>query len=190
MAQPEDSAAHRAAIAACLFVIHHSWEKAWPHLLANRTAARQLVLEYTRWLDYHQREERIANMPDALIAELYALMIELFPAREAPHHEGSYSPTLLDDAYSLRGHFQRSLEARGAHAQLSAVYQRCDETREAWWPKPSIDRAQNIAHASRREPPTAPEFIRFLATEGGTFVSDNDSLQRLCLYRFDALSKA
>ena len=181
VAEPDDSAPRRASIAGCLFVLHDLWEKAWPHLLANRTAARQLVLEYTRWLDYHQREERIANMPDALIAELYALMIELFPAREAPHHEGSYSPTLLDDAYSLRGHFQRSLEARGAHAQLSAVYQRCDETREAWWPKPSIDRAENIAHAGRREPPTAPEFIRFLATEGGTFVFDNDSLQRAVL---------
>ena len=181
VAHPDDSAARRAAIAACLFVIHDLWEKAWPHLLANRTAARQLLLEYTRWLDYHEREQRIASMPDALIAALYTLMIELFPVGDAPHHEGSYTPTLLDDAYSLRGHFQRSLEARGAHAELSAIYQRCDETREAWWPKPSVDRAQNIAHASRREPPTAAQFVRFLATEGGTFVSDNDSLQRAVL---------
>lgn len=179
--QSEDTAARRAAFAACLFVIHDLWEKVWPHVLADRSAARQLLLEYTRWLDYHEREERIANLPKALVAELYALMIELFPVSEAPRHEGSYTPTLLDDAYSLRGYLQRSLEARGAHAELSAVYRRCDETRAAWWPKPSIDRAEEIAHAGRREPPTPAEFVRYLATQGGTFVSDNDSLQRAVL---------
>lgn len=181
VAQIEDSAARRAAIAACLFVMNDLWENAWRHLLADRTAARQLLLEYTQWLDYHEREQRIANMPDALIAELYALMIELFPLSEVPHHEGSYTPTPLDDAYRLRGHLQRSLEARGAHAKLSAIYQRCDETRAAWWPKPSIDRAEDIAHANRREPPNPAEFVRYLATQGGTFVSDHDSLQRAVL---------
>jgi hypothetical protein len=177
----EDSAPRRAAIAVCLFLIVALWEKAWPHLIANRTAARQLLLEYSRWLDYHEREQRIAALPIPLVAGLYGLMMELFPLSEAPHREGGYTPTSLDDAYSLRGHLQRSLEARGAHAELSAIYKRCEETRDAWWTPTSIDRAQNIAHASRREPLTAAEFIRVVATENGTVVSDNDSLQRAVL---------
>jgi len=181
VAQPDDSAARRAVIAACLFVMHDLWEKAWPHLLADRNVTRPLLLEYSRWLGYSEGGQRLADLPDGLIAALYTLMIEVFPASEAPHHEGGYTPGSIDHAYDLRGQLQRSLEARGAHAELSAVYQRCAETREAWWPKPSIDRAQSIAHASHREPPTPGEFIRYLATQGGTFVSDNDSLQRAVL---------
>ena len=181
VAQPDDSAARRAAIAACLFVLHDLWEKAWPHLLSDRGAARQLLLEYNSWLDYHNREQRIVKMPDELIAALYGLLIEAFPLEESPRHEGPHRVGPLDAADRLRGHLQRVLEARGAHGKLSAIYQRCDETREAWWPRSSIARAQNIAHVSRREPPSAAQFVRFLATEGGTFVSDNDSLQRAVL---------
>lgn len=174
---PDDSAAHRAAIAACLFVMHDLWEKAWPHLLTNRKSSRQLLLEYSGWLDYNERDQCIAKMPVELSAALYELMFDLFPSSEAPHHESSYTPGSLDHAYDLRGHLKRSLEARGRHRELTDIYKRCEETQAAWWTPTSIDRAQNIAHASRREPPTATQFLRFLATKGGTFVSDNDSLQ-------------
>lgn len=177
----EDSAQRRAAIAVCVFLIVRLWERAWPYLLADRAAARRLLLEYSRWLDYHEREQRIAALPDPLVAGLYALMMEVFPLSEAPQHEGGYTPTALDDAYSLRGHLQRSLESRGAHSELSAIYKRCEEARDAWWAPTSIDRAQNVAHASRREPLTAAEFIRVVATKNGTVVCDNNSLQRAVL---------
>ncbi len=181
IAQSEDSAARRAAIAACLFVMHDLWKTAWPQLLTDRASARHLLLEYSNWLGYHDSEKRLSDMPAALSAALYELMIELFPVGEAPQHSGGYTPGAIDHAYDLRNHLQRSLEARGRHAELSAVYERCNETRAAWWPKLSTDRAQDIAHANRREPPTPEEFIRYLATQGGTFVSDNDSLQRAVL---------
>jgi hypothetical protein len=179
--ETEDSAQRRATIAVCLFLIVGLWKRAWPHLLANRAAARQLLLEYSRWLDYHEREQRIAALPDALVAGLYALMMELFPLSDAPQHEGTYNPTSLDDAYSLLWHLQRALESRGAHSELSDIYKRCEETRDAWWAPTSIDRAQNVAHATRREPLTAAEFIRVVVTKNGTIVSDNDSLQRAVL---------
>ena len=179
--QSDNSAERRTAIAACLFVMRNLWEKAWPHLLTNRKSSRQLLLEYSGWLDYNERDQCIAKMPVELSAALYELMIDLFPSSEAPHHESSYTPGSLDHAYDLRGHLQRSLEARGRHRELTEIYKRCEETQAAWWTPTSVDRAQNIAHASRREPPTATQFLRFLATKGGTFVSDNDSLQRAVL---------
>lgn len=178
----DDSAARRAALGACLFVTPNLWENAWPHLLADRSVARKLLLEYSSWLDFHGREQRIAELPDKLVAALFGLMSEIFPTSETPRHSGGYTPTGLDDAYSLLGHLQRLLESRGRHAELSAVYQNSDETRSEWWTHTSVDRAQNAAHAQRREPPTASEFIKFLTRAGGTFVRDNDSLQRAVLH--------
>lgn len=187
---PEDSPARRAAIAVCLFFIPDLWQNAWPNLVADRAAARRLLLEYSGWLDYHEREQRIAKLGDDLVASLYALMIELFPSSETPQHSGGYTPTGLDHAYTLRDRLQRSLEARGLHAELSAIYKRFEETRGAWWTPASVERARNIAHAGRRESPTAAQFIRLIATEGGTFVSDNDSLQRAVLVSLRRFEKS
>lgn len=176
-----DSPARRAAIAGCIFICFDLWERAWPHLAADRSAARRFLLEYGRWIDYHDREQRLERMPTPLLAALYGLAIDCFPVKDAPHHEGPYSPAALDDAYHLRGLLQRTLEARGAKDALAAVYRHADETRKAWWARASLDRAHATAHAQRRAAPDAAEFIRFLATEGGTFVRDNDSLQRAVL---------
>jgi len=109
---------------------------------------------------------------------LFALSLKCFSPKDMPSLENGRTLDSFDDAYDLQRNLQRKLESLGAHSELNAIYKRNMELRQAWWTGPSVDRAKSVAHAGRWTPPNAVEFVRFLATEGGTFVRDNDSLQR------------
>ena len=69
------------------------------------------------------------------------------------------------------------MERRGAYQELKSIFDSYAELDQQWWVGRSLERAKTNAHAQRRVPPNAVEFIRFLITEGGTFVRDNDTLQ-------------
>lgn len=189
-ASQSNTPVRRAAIAGCIFICCELWERAWPHLVSDLGAARAFILEYSQWIDYRKRAQRLDRMPSPLLAALYGLAIDCFPAKDAPQHDGAYTPSSLDDAYQLRSLLQQALESRGAHSELAAVYRRATEARDAWWARSSIDRARSAERAERRVPPDAAEFIKFLTTQGGTFIRDNDSLQHAVLASLRRFEKA
>jgi hypothetical protein len=185
-----DSAARRAAIAACLFIVNDLWTQAWPVFIADVGSARQLVLEYSRWLDFPEQEKRIAEMPTAFIAGFYGFMVEGFPLRDMPRRDGAHFVGPLEEAYRLQQKLQLILEARGRRSELKLIYARNNELRGAWWLGKSLEKAESNAHALRRNPPDAASFIRLLATRGGMFVCDNNSLQRAVLASLKRFEKA
>ena len=176
-----ESHARRVSIAACIFTVPELWEKAWPLLTADDAEARRLFLENAQWLSWSESASVISRMSVPLLAALYCLLLRIFPLRDAPHHEGSYAPSALDHVYQLQGTLQSVLESHGAVAELQAIFRSTDELRGAWWSGRSVERAKINAHSQRRSVPDVSQFIRLLTTEGGTFVCDNDSLQRAVL---------
>lgn len=179
--EEQASPVRRAVIAACIFTVPELWGNAWPSLTTDDGEARKLFLEHAEWLGWRDRGSRVSEMPVPLLAALYGLLLRLFPLKDAPQHEGAYSLTPLDHLYDFQNTLQNALESHGADAELQAIFRSTDELRSAWWPGRSIERAKINAHSQRRSVPDASQFIRFLATEGGTFVCDNDSLQRAVL---------
>ncbi len=176
-----ESPSRRATIAACIFTVPELWGNAWPLLTGNGGEARKLFLEHAEWLDWRDRGARVSEMPVSLLAALYGLLIRLFPLKDAPRHEGAYSLSSLDHVYHFQSTLQNALESHGAVAELQAIFRSTEELCGAWWPGRSIERAKINAHTQRRTVPDASQFIQFLGTEGGTFVCDNDSLQRAVL---------
>lgn len=177
-ASQQESVARRASVAACIFILPELWAKAWPSFTEKTGDARQLLLEYAEWLDWPEREPAFKAMTNELLASLYGLLMREFPLTEAPRHEGAHFYTTLDHVYHLHNRVQSILESRGQVLALQEIFRTAEVLRDAWWTGPSIERARINAHSARRSPPEPAEFIRFLATEGGTFISDNDSLQR------------
>ena len=176
-----DSAARRASLAACLFIITDLWAKAWPLLISDHLISRQFLLEYCSWSRYHEEDVRISSMPDPLVVALFELSLACFPLKDAPRLEGGRTLDAVDNAYDFQRKLQSNLESRGLHSELDIIYKNNLELQKAWWTGSSVDRAKIVAHGSRWTPPDSVEFVRFLATKGGTFVRDNDSLQRAIL---------
>ena len=176
-----DSRARRAAIAVCFFTINSLWEEAWPSFVGDLAAARQLVIEHHRWLDFLKEDDRLSTMPTLFIAQLYTVMLKAFPLDKAPQHEGVRFLGPEDEAYNFQSALREALERRGEHKELQAALDPYPELQQEWWVARSLERAKTNAHALRRVPPDAVEFIRFLVTESGTFVRDNDTLQNAVL---------
>ena len=171
-----DGPARRAAIAVCLFTINDLWEDAWPYFVADLEAARKLIIECRRWLELPREDKQISAMPIQFISGLHKLMMQIFPPDQGPHRTGTRVGQ-EDDAYDLQSALKEALEQRGEYKGLKAAFDLYPDLQKLWWVGNSLERAKTNAHALRRIPPNAVEFIRFLATEGGTFVRDNDTLQ-------------
>lgn len=180
----------RAAIAACLFVVNELWKNAWAAFIGDPVSARELLLEISKWLDLPRGGEYFADLPTEFIAAFYRAVLQLLPPKDAPRHEGAHFYGPLEHAYQLHAKLQRILESRGAEKELRQIYEHNDELRGAWWIGNSLETARTAAHAQRRAMPGAVDFVRLITTEGGTFVCDNDSLQRAVLGSLRRFEKA
>lgn len=183
-----DSPARRSAIAVCLFTLNELWENAWPYFVADLAVARQIIIECRRWLELPRDDKRISAMPRQFVAELHNVLVQVFPLNSTLHRTGARSPGPEDEAYDLQSALRDELEQRGAYQELKQALDLYPDLHQQWWVGRSLERAKTNAHALRRIPPNVVEFIRFLVTERGTFVRDNDSLQNAVLAsvrRFD-----
>ena len=182
------SPGRRSAIAACLFTVGNLWEEAWPRFVENLADARELLLQYRHWLDLPEPAEKLSERPAAFVIALYRVMMELFPPRNLPWLAGPRDLEPIDQVYHLQGRLRENLEERGAYTALKLIYEQNELVREAGWLAHSLERAKTYAHAQRRHAPNATQFIQFLATEGGTFVRDDATLQNAVmssLHRFE-----
>jgi len=176
-----DSPARRAAIAACLFLVPELWQHAWPAFIAARASAEQLLLEYSTWLSFRENETLLEAASTELLTSLFELLVELFPYSDRGTRWQGGSPSGRDHAHDLRDRCQSVLERRGQDAVLRRIYQRHQELSYRPWTLHSIERARTSRRTSVWRPPDVSAFVKFLANEGGTFVDDEESLQRAIL---------
>jgi len=185
----KDSAPRRTAIAACLFISHSLWEKAWPFFTADSGAARQLLLEQSEWLHAPEFKGQFERMSTSLLAGLFSQFIQSFPLSEAPRRKGTHILTPLDLAYDLHASLQRILESRGSLQELKHIHQTYGLS-DKWRTGESLSRAKQNELTARRHPPSATEFLSLIQTKGGTLVRDNDSLQQAILRSLSRFGKS
>ena len=180
VSQP-DNAARRVTIAVCLFRFNDLWEKAWPRFAEDPTSARQILLEHGDWLRSSRDGKDLAQMPKRFAAALYNLTLETSPPRNYPRGTGPRELGPVDMVYDLQRDLQSILEKAGSHRELKEIYDH-HASKGGWWNTgPSVERALTQAHTLSRIPPDAAQFVHFLTTRGGVFISDNRSLQKAVL---------
>lgn len=177
------SEARRAAIASCLFLFPEHWQAAWPPMIADPAEGTRLILGVVnsyRWRLWKENFRREAREVPKLLAELHTWTIQREPKRKTAGSSSDFQimgePDSLD-WNELRNMCHTILQELGQTELLRKSYER-SEVVDQEWARRSLRRSVRSADAREWQPWPLDTFVRFLLTEGGTRVTDNDSLLR------------
>jgi hypothetical protein len=174
------SEARRAAIAPCLFFLPEHWQAAWPLLVADPEEGTRLILgvvnsfHWRSWKENFQREAR--QLPE-LLAELYTWTIKHEAKRQTERSTQDFTILGELDWNELRNMCHTILKDLGRTELLRKSYER-SEVVDQEWARRSLRESSRAADAREWQPWPLDTFILFLFTEGGTRLTDNDSLLR------------
>ena len=177
------SEARRAPIAPCLFLFPEHWEAAWPLLVADPAEGTRLILGVVnsyRWRLWKENFQSEAQELPELLAELHTWTINYEPKRQTEHPSPDFRISgELDslDWNELRNTCHTILQNLGRTELLRKSYE-ASEVADQEWARRSLRQSVGAADAREWQPWPLQTFVRFLFTEGGTRVTDNDSLLR------------
>lgn len=201
------SESRRTTIAVCLFLFPEHWQSAWPLLVADPAEGARLILGVVNGYHWHLWkggfQSQARQFPEFL-AELHTWMLQHDP--KMPTHEdtneriarrvnsvGQPSSTTVDEEIStdaidsgrrdfhnwhdLRNVCLKALQDLGQFELLQMSYKRAGVADEDW-ARSTLRQSVRVADARAWRPWALDDFLRFLVTDGGTRVIDNDSLLR------------
>lgn len=174
----ESSDARCVAIGTALLAFPEHWQRVWPYIAADSVEGLKCLgwvagaSERNGWQNKLFGDE--AKHAD-FIAMLYGWLLKFLPLE--PERRGTYTPTGIDDCRDLERRCHQTLREAGLDGHLSRAFTFAG-VGDRVWTRSAVKKAEHNAHAQKWQPWQPAHFIEWLATEGGTRITDTATLHR------------
>ena len=178
LAPQERSDGRSVAIGTALLAFPEHWQRVWPYIAADPTDGLSCLGSVARASEHNGWQNALfGDLPENtdFIATLYGWLLKTLPPER--ENRGVYTPSGIDHC--------RDLERRCYQALVNAG--RADLLRQAFafagvddrrWTQSAAKKAERNAQARQWQPWRIETFVEWLSTNGGTRITDNDSLHR------------
>lgn len=177
-AQLPSSDARCVAIGTALLAFPEHWQRVWPYIAADSAEGLKCLAwvagasERNGWQNKLFGDE--AKHAD-FIAMLYGWLLKFLPPE--PERRGTYTPTGIDDCRDLERRCHQTLREAGLDGHLSRAFTFAG-VGDRVWTRSAVKKAEHNAHAQKWQPWQPAHFIEWLATDGGTRITDDATLHR------------